>query len=39
MCEMAGAVDVRALGAQIGHLTVDEMRNVDESLLLVLSLR
>lgn len=39
MCEMVGAVDARALGEQIGHLTVNEMRSVDESLLLVLSLQ
>jgi mRNA interferase MazF len=39
MCEMVGAVDTRALGRQIGHLTLDEMRSVDDALLLVLGLR
>jgi mRNA interferase MazF len=38
MCEMVGAVDVRALGDQAGHLTRDEMRAVDEALELVLDL-
>jgi len=39
MCEMIGAVDARALGEQIGHLTLDELRSVDDSLFLVLGLR
>jgi mRNA interferase MazF len=39
MCEMVGAVDVRALGEQISHLALDEMRSVDDALLLVLGLR
>jgi mRNA interferase MazF len=38
MCEMVGAVDVRALGEQIGHLTSDEMRAVEDGLELVLDL-
>ena len=38
MCEMVGAVDARALGSQIAHLTFDEMRNVDDALELVLDL-
>jgi len=38
MCEMVGAVDARVLGRQVGHLTLDEMRNVDEGLELVLDL-
>lgn len=38
MCEMVGAVDGRALGEQIGHLTLDEMRSVDDALQLVLDL-
>ena len=38
MCEMAGAVDVRVLGQQAGHLTLEEIRNVDDALLLVLDL-
>jgi mRNA interferase MazF len=39
LCEMAGAVDARALGKQVGHLGLEEMRDVDEALLLVLGLR
>jgi mRNA interferase MazF len=39
LCEMAGAVDARALGKQVGHLGLEEMRGVDEALLLVLGLR
>jgi mRNA interferase MazF len=38
MCEMVGAVDARALGRQVGHLTLEEMRAVDDALLLVLDL-
>lgn len=38
LCEMVGAVDARALGAQVGHLTFDEMRTVDDALLMVLDL-
>ena len=38
-CEMAGAVDVRALGKQVGRLGLEEMRGVDDALLLVLGLR
>lgn len=38
LCEMVGSVDVRALGDQIGHLAHDELRRVDEALLLVLDL-
>jgi mRNA interferase MazF len=38
MCEMVGAVDARALGKQVGHLTLEEMRNVDDALALVLDL-
>jgi len=38
MCEMVGAVDARALGKQVGHLTLEEMRSVDDALLLVLEL-
>jgi len=36
MCEMVGAVDVRALGEQVAHLALEEARAVDEALLLVL---
>jgi mRNA interferase MazF len=39
MCEMVGAVDARALGEQAANLTLDEMRSVDDALLLVLGLR
>ena len=39
MCEMVGAVDARALGESIGHLTLDEIRSVDDALELVLDLR
>ena len=38
MCEMVGAVDARVLGEQVGHLTLGEMRSVDEALALVLDL-
>ena len=38
MCEMVGAVDAGALGDPIAHLTLDEMRSVDDALLLVLGL-
>lgn len=39
MCEMVGAVDARALAQQVGHLALEEMRDVDDALLLVLGLR
>ncbi len=38
MCEMVGAVDARSLGDRVGHLTLDEMRAVDDALELVLDL-
>lgn len=38
MCEMVGAVDSRKLGGQVGHLTLDQMKSVDEGLELVLDL-
>lgn len=38
LCEMVGAVDARALGKQVAHLALDEIRAVDEALELVLSL-
>lgn len=38
MCEMVGAIDARALGKQVGHLTLDEMRSIDDALLLVFDL-
>ncbi len=39
MCEMIGAIDARALGSQIAHLTFDEMQSIDDALELVLDLR
>src|SRR5437773_9570958 len=36
MCEMVGAVDVRALGEHAGHLTREQMRTVEDALELVL---
>jgi mRNA interferase MazF len=39
LCEMIGAVDARALGAQVGHLTLEEMNAVEDALLMVLDLR
>jgi mRNA interferase MazF len=38
LCEMVRAVDVRSLGDQVGHLTLDEMADVDDALGLVLEL-
>lgn len=38
MCEMVGAVDARALGEHVGHLTLAELRDVDDALALVLDL-
>lgn len=38
LCEMVGAVDVRVLGDQVAHLSLDEGRAVDEALVLVLGL-
>ena len=38
MCEMVGAVDARMLDQQVGHLTLDEMRSIDEALELVFDL-
>ncbi len=38
MCELTSAVDARALGEQVGHLALDEMRSVDDALQLVLDL-
>jgi mRNA-degrading endonuclease toxin of MazEF toxin-antitoxin module len=39
MCEMLGAVEVGKLGEQVGHLSLDELRGVDDALELVLDLR
>jgi mRNA interferase MazF len=38
LCEMAGAVDARALGELVGHLSLQDSRAVDDALLLVLDL-
>jgi len=38
LCEMTGAVDARRLGKQVGHLSLSEMRAVDDALGLVLDL-
>lgn len=38
MCEMVGAVDARALGKHVEHLTHGEMSRVDDALRLVLDL-
>ena len=39
LCEVVGAVDARALGHQVAHLSLDELRAVDEALRLVLGFR
>ena len=38
LCEMVGAVDARALGEPVGHLSLDEQRALDDALQLVLDL-
>lgn len=38
LCEMVGAVDVRALGKQVGHLAYEELRDIEDALELVLEL-
>jgi mRNA interferase MazF len=38
ICEIVSPVDARVLGAHVGHLTLDEMRAVDDALELVLDL-
>jgi mRNA interferase MazF len=38
LCEMVGAVDARVLGGQVDHLSLDDMRTVDDGLLSVLGL-
>ncbi len=38
LCEMAGAVDARALGERIGHLAHHEMQAIEDALMLVLDL-
>jgi mRNA interferase MazF len=39
LCEMVGAIDARSLGHQTAHLGYNELRTVDDALLLVLGLR
>jgi mRNA interferase MazF len=39
MCEMVSAVDAQVLRDHVGHLTLEEMRDVDDALRLVLDLR
>jgi mRNA interferase MazF len=38
LCEMVGAVDARALGERVGHLSREELRAVEDALLLVLDM-
>jgi mRNA interferase MazF len=38
LCEMVGAVDARNLGDHVAHLSYDELRAVDDGLLLLLDL-
>ncbi len=38
LCEMAGAVDARMLGEHVGHLALEDIRAIDDALLLVLDL-
>jgi mRNA interferase MazF len=38
LCEMVRAVDARGLGKQVGHLSLDDVRLVDDTLRLVLGL-
>ncbi len=38
LCEMVGAVDARALGERVGHITLEEQRAVEDALQLVLDL-
>ena len=38
MCEQVTAVDLQRLGVCVGHLTYDEMTNVNQALRLVLDL-
>ena len=39
LCEMVGAVDARALGDHVDHLGYEDLRNVDDALMLVLGLQ
>jgi len=38
LCEMVGAVDARALGEHVGHPSREELRTVEDALLLVLDM-
>ena len=38
LCEMIAAVDARALGKRVGHLTLEEQRSLEEALRLVIDL-
>jgi len=38
LCEMVGAVDARALGESVGHLSPAEQRALDDALQRVLDL-
>jgi mRNA interferase MazF len=38
LCEMVGAIDARGLGDRAAHLTREELRAVEDALLLVLDL-
>jgi mRNA interferase MazF len=38
LCEMVGAVDGRAIGDQVTHLSLEEMQAVEEGLQLILGL-
>jgi mRNA interferase MazF len=39
LCEMVGAIDARNLGDHVAHLGYDELRAVDDALLLMLGLQ
>ena len=38
LCEMVGTVDARALGKRIGHFSREELRAVEDALLLALDM-
>jgi len=38
LCEMVGAIDARAIGEPVAHLSLDELAAVEEGLQLVLDL-
>lgn len=39
MCEMVGAVDAQRLGRRVAHCSADDLRRIEDALLLVLDLR